>query len=122
MDEKEFEALMKRLGDEIRKEGGTYILNPASVQKASEIMKRLNAIKAADTDNENEIKISMDVSEYIGHFVTIMFSCNELFFDKKDFKDIKELFEFCDGFNIVPGQNERIIVSFSIDNYIIRLE
>lgn len=64
MDDREFEQFMKDLGKKIEAERGSYMLNPAAIQKASIIMKKLNEIKDEDTDNDRNIEIKFNVSDW----------------------------------------------------------
>lgn len=121
MDDREFELFMKQLGDKIKAAGGTYVLNPAAVDKASRIMKKLNEIKAADTDNDYEIDIGFDVEPLLSHTATIVFNFESYGFVRKQYESVFEIIKLADCVRIVPGyKSDTTTVSFMIDNYVIR--
>lgn len=121
MDDREFELFMKQLGDKIKAAGGTYVLNPAAVDKASRIMKKLNEIKAADIDNDYEIDIKFNVDTLLGHNAMISFNFESYGFVRKQYKSVFEIIKLADCVRIVPGYKpDTITISFMIDNYVIR--
>lgn len=123
MDEKEFESFMKQLGDKIKAEGGTYVLNPAAVDKASRIMKKLNEIKAADTDNDYEINISFNVDSLLSRGATIVFNFESYGFVRKQYESIFEVIKLADGVSIVAGNKpDTVTIWFMIDNYVVRFK
>ena len=121
MDDREFELFMKQLGDKIKAAGGTYVLNPAAVDKASRIMKKLNEIKAADTDNDYEIDIGFDVEPLLSHTATIIFNFFSYGFVKKQYESVFEIIKLADCINMGSGYKpDTTTINFTIDNYVIR--
>lgn len=121
MDEKEFESFMKQLGDKIKAEGGTYVLNPAAVDKASRIMKKSNEIKADDTDDDYEIDISFNVEPSLSRCATINFNFESYGFVRKQYESVFEIIKLADCIRMGAGYKPATTtINFMIDNYVIR--
>lgn len=123
MDDREFEQFMKDLGKKVEAERGSYMLNPAAIQKASIIMKKLNEIKDEDTDNDRNIEIKFNVSDLVGYFATISFTFESFGIVKEEYESIFEIMKIADSITFVPGYKpDTVTIDFIIDDYIVLLK
>lgn len=117
-----FEDYMRQLGDKIKRQKRNLMINPAVMQRTAEIMQRLKAIKAADEDNEYGIKISMSVDSMIAYNAMIVVNFEEFGRVRSQYKELFEILNMCDSFNIGAGPDETVTINLFIEHYLVNLK
>lgn len=122
MDDKEFEEMMKELGEQIMAEGRTYILNPNSVLKATQIVKKLNEIKEADEENDYKAKIGFNINTPLETSATIIFNFEFYGLFKEEYESVFEIMNLSDEIMFNAGYSpDTVTISFTIHDYIIEV-
>lgn len=122
MDDKEFEKMMKELGEQIMAEGRTYILNPNSVLKATKIVKKLNEIKEADEENDYKAKIGFNINTPLETSATIIFNFEFYGLFKEEYESVFEIMNLSDEIMFNAGYSpDTVTISFTIHDYLIEV-
>ena len=117
-----FEEYMKQIGDEIKRQNKKLMINPAAMQKAYEIVKRLKAIKAEDTDDDYGIEIKMNVESLLSQDAIIHFCFNEFGLTQNDYDNFSQIMKFADIVSIHPGSKEETVaITFTIHRYLVKI-
>lgn len=117
-----FEDYMKQIGDEIKRQNKKLMINPAAMQKAYEIVKRLKAIKAEDTDDDYGIEIKMNVESLLSQDAIIHFCFNEFGLTQNDYDNFSQIMKFADIVSIHPGNKEEtVVITFTIHHYLVKI-
>lgn len=117
-----FEDYMKQIGDEIKRQNKKLMINPAAMQKAYEIVKRLKAIKTEDTDNDYGIEIKMNVESLLSQDAIIHFCFNEFGLTQNDYDNFSQIMKFADIVSIHPGNKEEtVVITFTIYHYLVKI-
>ena len=120
MDDKEFEEMMKELGEQIMAEGRTY--NPNSVLKATKIVKKLNEIKEADEENDYKAKIGFNINTPLETSATIIFNFEFYGLFKEEYESVFEIMNLSDEIMFNAGYSpDTVTISFTIHDYVIEV-
>lgn len=114
-----FEDYMKRLGDKIKRQNKSLMINPAAMQRTAEIIKYFKALQ--NEDNEYNIKVTMSVDSMIAYNAMIVVNFEEFGRVKSQYENFIEILKLCDSFNMGVGPDETVTLNMFVEHYLVKI-
>ena len=114
-----FEDYMKRLGDKIKRQNKSMMINPAAMQRTAEIIKYFKALQSED--NEYNVKVTMSVDSTIAYNAMIVVNFEEFGRVKSQYENFIEILKLCDSFNMGAGPDETVTLNMFVEHYLVKI-
>lgn len=114
-----FEDYMKRLGDKIKRQNKSLMINPAAMQRTAEIIKYFKALQSED--NEYNVKVTMSVDSMIAYNAMIVVNFEEFGRVKSQYENFIEILKLCDSFNMGAGPDETVTLNMFVEHYLVKI-